>query len=140
MNRNYKKSFTNIIEKMLAYIFFLIIQYTFFILIKPSFNGISELTSTSSFSNMNFKSSLITQDGTVGYVAFIQNGINLINAYNLTTSPLGFIGSFDNLGKSITPDRLCLVGNNLIAFTPYSNTIHYFDITLRKYAGNFTVG
>ena len=52
---------------------------------------------------MNFKHSLITSNGTIGYTAFMQNGINKINMYNLSTPTATLIATFNNNGVNINP-------------------------------------
>jgi hypothetical protein len=89
---------------------------------------------------MNFKQSLTSQNGQVAYVSFMQNGINTINLYNLTTPTISLISTFNNNGASINPDRLCLTDQYLISFSPYDLNLHYFSLINRNLIGTFSLG
>ncbi len=88
---------------------------------------------------MNFKYSLIDQDGQVGYTAYQQNGINLIGMYNISGPSASLIATFNNNGRSITLSRLCLTDEYLLSFSSSSTTVYYFSLLNRILVGSFSL-
>ncbi len=89
---------------------------------------------------MNFKQSFISSDGQIAYLAFMQNGINLINIYNLTTPSITLIGTFDNNGVTVSIDKFCITDQYLITFSPYNMNIYYYSLSNKSLIGTFTLG
>ena len=87
--------------------------------------------------NMIFKSSAIDQNGTVGYIGYLKNGVNKIGKYDLRRGDISLVNNFDNNGKIINPDKLCITDNYLISYSSNFLSVDYFNLSSLSWVGRF---
>ena len=82
---------------------------------------------------------IIAQNGQVGYLAAMQSGYYYIFEYNITTPTPTLRGTFDNNGILIDPDRMEVSNQHLFLYSKMSTSVHYYSLTTRIRLGTFTL-
>ncbi len=75
----------------------------------------------------------------MGYAGYLQNGVNSIGMFNLSNPNVSLIATFNNSGRTISVDKLCLTDQHLLAYTSGSQTIYYFSLSNRTCLGSFNL-
>jgi hypothetical protein len=85
------------------------------------------------------QTTIIAQNGQVGYLAAMHVGYYYIIDYDITTTTPTLRGVFDNGGILITPDRMEVTDQHLFLYSQMSTTVHYYSLTTRMRLGTFTL-
>jgi hypothetical protein len=85
------------------------------------------------------QTTIITKNGTIGYLAAMYAGRNSIFEYNLTTAIPTLKGTFNNNGINITLDKMELTNKYLLLYSSSNTIVHYYNLTSRMRVGTFNL-